>query len=254
MPEEVLQKSYVLTVAESKRLIARGVARWQVLNDALQDGIVAIAKGTTNGYVAEEITGESINKHHYCTGTTSPPGREAEVEVANKLDDVVLREGRLWDGVSATEAVEEMGAGDVFIKGANALNYDRGQAGILIGHPTGGTIGAAIGTIIARRARLLIPVGLEKSIPGDLYETGNNMNWPAENGSGPALWPVDGEVFTELEALQILAGVEARPIAAGGILGAEGSVRISVWGSEAEVDGAERIISDVRGEPSFESC
>lgn len=254
MAKEVMQKSYVLTVSESKRLIARGIAHWQVIQGALQDGIVAIAKGTTDGYVAEEITGETINKHHYCTGTTQPASGGGEADIANELDDVVLRNGTMWDGMSATEAVEEMSAGDIFIKGANALNYERGQAGILIGHPTGGTIGAAIGTLIARRAKLLLPVGLEKSIPGDLYEISNNLNWPAENGSGPVLWPVEGEVFTELEALQILAGVEARPIAAGGILGAEGSVRIAVWGDSGEMDQTEQVIEEVRGEPTFEDA
>lgn len=245
------QKSYVLTVAESKRLIGRGVAACGAVRSAMDDGILAIAKGTTDGYVVEEILGEEIKKTHYCTGTTRPATGQSEVDIGNKLDDVVLRNGEAWEGVSATESVDEMSAGDVFIKGANALNYDRHQAGILIGHPTGGTIGAAIGTLIARRATLLIPVGLEKSIPGDLYGLSQALNQTGASGNGPTLWPVEGEIFTELEALEVLSGVHAHPIAAGGILGAEGAVRIAVWGTSEQIDKADKVIDSVRGEAPF---
>lgn len=245
------QKSYVLTVAESKRLIARGVAACAAVESALDEGIVAVAKGTTDGYVVEEITGETIDRTLYCTGTTQPARRKSDVRVANELDDLVLQEGEPMEGFSATESVGEMGPDDVFIKGANALNYDLGQAGVLIGHPTGGTVGAALGTVIARRITLIIPVGLEKSIPGDLYETAQALNRSGKTGSGPTLWPVEGEIFTELEALDVLAGVHAHPIAAGGILGAEGSVRIAVWGTDQQVERADAMIESVRGESPF---
>jgi hypothetical protein len=247
------QKSYVLTVAESKRLIARGVAACAAVQSALDEGILAVAKGTSDSYVVEEITGESIDKPLYCTGTTQPVGGKSEVRVANELDDLVLRNGERWDGVSATDSVDEMEPGDVFIKGANALNYERGQAAILIGHPTGGTIGAAIGTIIARRITLIIPVGLEKSIPGDLYHVSQALNRSAKSGSGPTLWPVEGEIFTELEAFEVLCGVHAHPIGAGGILGAEGSVRIAVWGSDEEIARADEVVESLRGEAPFGS-
>jgi hypothetical protein len=245
------QKSYVLTVAESKRLIGRGVAACAEVQSALEEGIVAVAKGTTDGYVVEEITGETIDRTLYCTGTTQPAAGTSDVRVANELDDLVLQNGEPMEGFSATESVGEMAPDDVFIKGANALNYDLGQAGVLIGHPTGGTVGAAMGTIFARRITLIIPVGLEKSIPGDLYETAQALNRSGQSGRGPTLWPIQGEIFTELEALEVLAGVHAHPIAAGGILGAEGSVRIAVWGTEEQVERADATIDSVRGEPAF---
>jgi len=243
------QKSFVLTVSESKRLIAMGVARCPEVLQALKKGIVAVAKGTTNSYVVEELTGQAIKRTDYCTGTTAPRGVEAGT--ANKLPDLVLRDGEPWEGVSATEAAAKMGPGDVFIKGANAINYDLAQAGILIGHPTGGTIGAAIGTLVAHRATLLIPVGLEKHIPGDLVEAYARLTEAGAMGSGPALWPVAGTIFTEIEALELLCGVEAQPIGAGGIAGAEGSVRISIWGSGEEVDSADALLEGIKGEPPF---
>ena len=247
------QTSFVLTVAESKRLIAKGVAKSPAVQGALEKGIVAVAKGTTNAYVVEELTGQAMHKPHYCTGTTRPQKAQSTVDVANKLPDLVLRRGQRWEGTSAVEAVAEMKAGDVFIKGANALNYDLGQAAILIGHPTGGTIGAALGALVARRVTLLIPVGLEKSVPGDLYEVARQLAEAGEGGSGPTLWPVEGEIFTELEALKVLCGVEACAIGAGGILGAEGSVRIAVWGSGDQLHQAERLLEAVHGEPPFGS-
>ncbi len=244
------QKSFVLTPSESKRLIAKGVAACDTVKKALNSGIVAVAKGTTNACIVEELSGEPIDKTLYCTGTTTPAVKRSEVKTFNELPDLVYRDGQVWSGVSAVEAVSEMKAGDVFIKGANAINYDLGQAALLIGHPTGGTIGAAIGTLIARRAVLLIPAGLEKSVPGDLFETAR-MVASAERGSGPALWPLHGDIFTELEALGILCDVDAIPIGAGGILGAEGSVRLSVHGTAEDMDRVSALLAEIHGEPPF---
>lgn len=252
MPAATCQKSFVLTVAESKRLIARALKRHPLIINALNTGILAIAKGTTNSYIVEELMEEGIDRTDYCTGVTKPARGAEDAHTANKLPDVVLRDGHRLEGVSATEIVKEMGPGDVFIKGANALNYEKREAGILIGHPSGGTIGAAIGTVVSRRATLMIPVGLEKSIPGDLHDLYRAMARAGSEGSGPMLWPVDGEVFTEVEALQlVMSGGSAAPIAAGGIAGAEGSVRIAVWGSSEHVSRAEAAVNDILGEPPF---
>jgi len=251
MPSAVHQRSYSLTVAESKRLIARALKRHPAIIGALNQGIVAVCKGTTNSYLVEELTGKGIHRPDYCTGVTKPSQGAEWAKTANKLPDLVLREGRRMEGVSAVDAVAEMGPGDVFVKGANALNYDRKQAGILIGHPTGGTIGAAIGTVVSRRINLLIPVGLEKSIPGDLYQLHRHMASVGPDGAGPMLWPVGGEIFTEIEAIRLVSGANAALIGAGGIAGAEGSVRLSVWGAPDQVDRAVGAIEDVLGEPPF---
>ncbi len=251
MPPPMHQKSFVLTVAESKRFIARALKRHPAVLAALNQGIVAVPKGTTNAYVAEELGEEGIHKPHYCTGVTKPTRGAEDAETANELPDLVLRCGERQHGVSAVDIVSDMGPGDVFIKGANAVNYEKRQAGILIGHPTGGTIGAALGTVVARRATLLIPVGLEKSVPGDIHQIYRDLVRVGVNGSGPMLWPVDGEIFTEIDAVQLIAGVRATLIGAGGIAGAEGSVRLSVWGTADEVARAEAAVKDVLGEPPF---
>jgi len=254
MPSPIHQKSFVLTVAESKRLIARAVKQHPGVVRAMSQGIVAVAKGSTNSYVVEELTGTRIHKPHYCMGVTKPAKGAEGAETGDKLPDLVLRDGQRVEGVPAIKVASEMGPGDVFIKGANAVNYDKRQAGILIGHPTGGTIGAVLGTIVARRATLLIPVGLEKSIPGDIYQIHRDLRAAGENGSGPTLWPVEGELFTEIEAIQLLSGARAALISAGGVAGAEGSVRLSVWGSPEQVGRATDLIEGILGEPPFITC
>ncbi len=55
-----MRLNIVLTVSESKRLIAKGVAKLEFVQKARQEGTVAIAKGSTNGYVVEEILGKPI--------------------------------------------------------------------------------------------------------------------------------------------------------------------------------------------------
>jgi len=249
----MMRTDIVLTVSESKRLIAKGVVKLEAVQRALEKGIVAIAKGTTNAYIVEEILGRKIDKTQYCTGTTFPMKAERAGKVGNKLPDVVLKDGKEMSGVSATEIIAEMKAGDVFIKGANALNYERRQAALLIGHPTSGTVGATWGRVVAQRVRWVIPVGLEKSVPVDLYSLADEINREAQKGLTPTLYPLFGEIVTEIEAVKLLTGADAKPMAAGGIGGAEGSVRLCVSGTAEQLKALDKILDEVLGEPAFVS-
>lgn len=237
-----------LTVAESKRLIAKGIVRWDVVRHALEHGIVAVGSGTTNGYIIEELTGEPFDKKTLVTGRTLPANYDGP-KITYSGSDLVLRKGERL-AVSAREILEEMGPGDVFMKGANALNYERRQAGVLIGHPTGGNVGAAIGTCVGRRVRFVHPVGLEKSVGVDLDEAAAMINRDAF-GKGPTLWVVPGDIFTEIEALAVLTGVRAVPVGAGGIGGAEGAVWLALFGSEAQLAATEELLASIRNEPPF---
>jgi hypothetical protein len=147
--------------------------------------------------------------------------------------------------------IDNLKEGDVILKGANALDLTRKQAAILIGHPKAGTIGLALPVVLGRRVKLIIPVGLEKRINGDLNSIAEKLNAPGVVGY--RLLPVPGEVFTELEALRALTGAEVELIAAGGVCGAEGSCWITVNGSEEQEEFAEQIINSVADEPQFSS-
>lgn len=77
-------------------------------------------------------------------------------------------------------------------------------------------------------------------IPGDLYSTALRMN--SVDTEAPGMLPVPGEVFTEVDALRLLAGVDAVPVAAGGVHGAEGAVHLLLDGSDGSLRHAEDIL------------
>ena len=239
---------FSLTVSESKRLIAKGVAQADFVRRAMDEGILAIGSGTTNGYIVEEITGEAISKQEFVTGRTLPDGYSGP-ELTYSRPDLVIRKGERLD-IPAVEALAEMGPGDVLVKGANAINYERNQAAVLIGHPTGGNVGAAVGSITARRICYLHPVGLEKNVCADLTLVASRLNEDAD-GKGPTLAVVPGRIFTEIEAIRVRAGAEAVQCGAGGVGGAEGAVWLAVFGTPRALDAAQEAIESVRGEPPF---
>jgi len=246
-----MQAQIVLTPSQSKRLIARGIVKWEPFRRAFESGIVAVCKGTTGAYIAEELLDADFDKRRYVTGRTGPAGGDTSWAKAD-LPDVVFEKGKRLEGVSVTEVVSRMGPGDLFLKGANAVNYDLGQAAVLIGHPTGGTLGAALGTIVSRKVRLVHPCGLEKNVPGDLVGAAQQAaEEDACMGEVYGLWATHGELFTEIEALEALFNVEALPVAAGGIAGAEGAVVLSLFGERSDLERSLAQIEEIQKEPAF---
>ena len=248
--EEGLKRQIILTVSESKRLIARAVAQMPTVQRARREGILVIATGTTNAYVLEEILGQRIDKRAYRSGMTVPksPDRSPEPPTP-KIPDVVYRNGEIDSTLDRFTAVPHMGRGDVFIKGANALDYKNQMAGILIGGETGGTIGNCVGRVIGSRINLVIPIGLEKLVYGDMTALSRLAADP--DYVGPALFPVYGHIVTEIEALGTLGGVEATLLSAGGTCGAEGAVRLLMEGTPDRIEAAIALVSQVQGEPRY---
>ena len=252
-------KQFVLTPASAKRLIGKALAIHPAVQAALRSATLVIIAGTTNGYVAEEILKgigqeEGFSRMRFFRGIVLPPGRTTELgRLPDESDfpgDVVIVKGVWQKGKTIFDVADGLRVGDVILKGANALDPVRHQAAVLIGHPRGGTIGAALQAAMGRRVRLILPVGLEKRIPGDLMELAVRVNAPG--GDGPRLLPVPGEVFTEIEALRLLCGAEAEMMAAGGVGGAEGTVWLAVQGSSEQMEKAERLIKEVVAESGFE--
>ena len=252
-------KQILLTVAMGKRIIGKALAAHPAIISALSNGTVVIVAGTTNGYVAEEVlnavgrTG-NFTRRRFFRGITLPP--TYRTTDAGRLageskfpGDVVIKDGIWQEGQTINDMAPNLKEGDVIIKGANALDMVHMRAAVLIGNPEGGTITAALPAIIGRRVRLIIPIGLEKRISGDLDQIANKVNLPGSKGY--RLLPILGEVVTEIEALTLLAGVKAEMIAAGGVCGAEGSVWLNIEGSTEQVLEAERIVQSVSSEPPF---
>lgn len=246
-------EQFVVTSSMGKRLIGRGMAAHPAVRAALADRTLVIVAGTTNGYVAEEIlaaTGQSegFTRRGFRRGVTTPPG--ASAPAAEFGGDVVLVGGVWQKGKEIFDVADGLTAGDVVLKGANALSLEAGKAAVYIGHPRAGTIGATLPAVYGRRVRLIVPVGLEKRIVGGLDEIAAAVNAP--EAEGPRLLPMPGEVFTELTAIELLTGAKAFLVAAGGVYGAEGCLWIAATGSDAQVRAAGELIASVAAEPPCE--
>ncbi|MFX0196445.1 MAG: hypothetical protein ACFFCW_10010 [Candidatus Hodarchaeota archaeon] len=238
-----------LTPWESKRLIGKGVARLKSVKKALSDGIISIARGTTNGYVVEELLGTPFEKERYVAGGVGP-NRMCLADMKRAKPEIAIIKGELQE-VPTAKIIQEMGAGDVFIKGGNAVDPHLG-VGILCGSAVAGTIGGVIGAIYAKGIELVLPVGLEKMIPISV-ETAAMMTGQTKiayaTGMSAGLFPVFGTTITEMHALELLANVEAIPIAAGGIVGGEGSVVLQISGDDQEVQTIIEVVKNIKGEP-----
>lgn len=246
-----MQDQLRLTVAESKRLIARGIREHPDVRAALQHGKVIVTTGSTNGYVYEELAGERIDKSQFMTGNITPTtGVIGTKQPATRIGNLVIVDGQPRKDVDWLAALADLKPGDVVFKGGNALNYARKQVGILIGHPEGGTIGKVYPMVVARRAKLIHPIGLEKSVPTDLAAAAAVVNRPPDGfePNRPTLWLSNGQPFTEIEALRYLCGVEASAIGAGGIGGAEGGTWLLVEGSADAIKRAAAIVGEIHGE------
>lgn len=244
-----MKAEVVLTVAECKRLIARGVAGLPYVRERMERGVIVVTTGSTNAYLYEELTGQRIDKRAYLTGRTTPAKGTGSWQV-EAIPDLVLVNGSPDPNLDRFSALERMKPGDIYVKGANALNYAVGVAGITLGHPMGGTIGGAMGAITGKKLRLIVPVGLEKEVPFDISEASALLAEPDEQmGTVHSLWPVsNATIITELEALEELCGVQAYPVAAGGIAGAEGGLRLLLVGSAETVGKAVEIVQGIQGE------
>jgi hypothetical protein len=252
-------KQFVVTPAAGKRLIAKALVKHPTIAQALKTGTVVLVAGTTNGYVAEEIlraTGvtEAFSRKRFFRGIILPPGQAVTNEgrlpdESQFPGDVVIIRGVWQKGKMLSDVVDDLKEGDVIVKGANAVNLKRKQAAILIGHPKAGTTLVALQAVLGRRVSLIVAVGLEKRINGELHTLAEKVN--RSGAEGYRLFPVPGEVFTELDAVRLLTGAEAELIAAGGVCGAEGSVLIAVSGNEEQEKEAEQGLSSVASEPVF---
>ena len=249
-PAKIVQGGAVLTVAESKRLIAKAVVQMPIVKNALANGMVIIIKGTTNAYVAEEITGQKVERPAFVTGRITGKGPELmpKVKTANH---VILQEGKVVD-IPLADAVKKLKAGDVVMKGANALDYKNRMAAVDIVDPAAGTTGITMPFIVARKVHLVIPVGLEKLVAGDIADLTLKMREPMESlNLIPSMWLLTGEIVTELEAIKILTGATAFQSSAGGISGAEGGVWLVFRGTREQVSNALKLVQSIKGEPPY---
>lgn len=257
-----MRAQVVLTPPESKRLIGKAVVQMGTFRRAFNRGFIVFSTSTTGAFILEEALGskifDSISK--YACGIVIPQGTCVTQTSHDHVHEYghapiwVIRDGQLVE-MKLSHVLGHMSSRDVFVKAANALDPNK-RAGVLLSARNGGTIGTAIGTLMARGVNLIIPVGLEKMISVSVElaasEAGiEKMNYSM--GLPVGLMPLPGIVITEVEAIRILTKAEATPIAAGGIGGAEGSVVLVIKGSKTRVLETIKIMESIKGEKKIEA-
>lgn len=242
-------EQFCVTPSMGKRLIGRAMAQHPSMLRALEGGTVVIVAGTTNGYVAEEVLRslgqeEGFTRAGFRRGIVSAPG--GQVPGHPFPGDVVIQQGVWQQGLTIFDVDEDLKQGDLVLKGGNALD-PYGQAGVLMAHPQGGTILAAIRAEFGRRVELIVPIGLEKRVPEDINTLAARSVQPGVRG--PRLYPILGDTFTEIDAAELLTGAEAFLLAAGGVYGAEGALWLAVDGTDEQVKAAGELFRSLAGEP-----
>jgi len=250
-PTNIVQAQAILTVSESKRLIAKAVKEMPIVKNALENGMVIITKGTTNAYVAEEITGKKMEKAAFVRGRVQPAKGAKQLPAVKDVPDIILDKGQVVD-LPLAEAVKKLKPGDVVIKGGNALDHKNKLVGVDIGSPNSGTSGTIMPYVVGQKVYLVIPIGLEKLVAGDLVDLTLKMREPVESlNNVQSMFLLTGEIVTELEAINVLTGATAFQCSAGGIGGAEGSVWLVFRGTKEQVTRALTLVQSLQGEPPF---
>lgn len=255
LPADTIEKvmaSINLTVSESKRLIAMGICKLPVIKEKLNKGMIIITRGSTNTYIAEELTGISINCGEFLTGHFVPDGVKQLNKGVKSIGELIIINGKIVD-ISYSDALKQIKPGDIILKGGNILNYKNKQAAVCIGAPDGGTTFRFLPYIGNNKANLIIPIGLEKETSADLreYEKILSLSYKRINFTPKLYLYKIGMIFTEIEALKLFADVDVYPYGVGGVAGREGGVSLVVIGDKKNVNEILKLMEKINGEKDF---
>jgi hypothetical protein len=245
-----MQSLFTLTPAESKRLIAKGVAALPEIKHAMKNGYLLVGRGSTNAYILEELLGNKIRKEAYTAGQVIK-GVLCVLGPDERIKPMIFQKGKAIEAEPAS-VLDKLASGDILLKGANAIDH-QGNVGVLMASPAGGTMGQFYMALKARGLEIIYPVGLEKMIPSVelAAQFGGTLTLGKTIGARVGMACVaDGIAFTELDAIESLFEVDAVHFASGGWGGAEGCVTLVVEGPDAEVKKCTKFIEQkIKGEP-----
>jgi hypothetical protein len=258
MPEKIATLSF--TPALSKRLIGQGLAAVPEVQQAYRHGRVLLSSGSTTAHVYVALTGTWSGQALACgmmAGKGTCVGRAMSAFLGEKghARFWFFEKGHRIETDDLEGALESLDSGDLFIKGANALDGG-GGIGVLLGMESGGIIGKALGYVQARGITFLLPGGLEKMVYGSIAETARHMGTRLvdyTSGMPVGLLPVAGRRFCEIEALETLAGVKVFHAASGGTAGGEGSVLLTIRGTAQSVDKVITLYRELRADKRFDA-
>jgi hypothetical protein len=253
----------VLTPAESKKLIAKAIARLDAVQQAAKNGIVALHPSSSTYFIVEEITGSKPKTNYWVCGVVTPRGMCVEMamvlgagltpdeESADPGDlqgTWVIEKGQLGGEEKLSSLLYRMTPSDVYVKGVNALDRE-GNVGILFG--LAGSMGYIQAARKKRKFTIVYPAGLEKLIPIPVKEAAKEAKLNRyESGMGMpvGLFPCPtGVTVNEVRAIEILSRASAIPIASGGLGGAEGAITLVLKGKTDEVKTALDFVEQSKG-------
>jgi len=252
----------VLTPTESKKLIAKAIAKLDVVRQAAAEGLIVLHPSSSTYFIFEELIGMKPMTNHWVCGVVTPRGMCVEMAMAlgantpqgeeydpGKLGGLwAIKNGKVIAENTTSVLMEQMTSKDVYIKGVNALDT-QGNVGILCGER--GALGIILSAWKKKKFTLIFPVGLEKLIPVSIHQAAieaKQAKYKYGMGLPAGLFPCPaGKTITEIDAVKILSGAVTIPIASGGLGGAEGATTLIIKGTNIQVREAIKFIEQSKG-------
>lgn len=244
-----MQALFTLTSSESKRLLGKAVAALPEVQQAKDQGYLVVTRGSTNGFILEELLGKKLEKERYIAGEIIR-GVLCVLGQGERVKPVTFHKGEPL-AVEPNSVIDQLTPSDLLIKGGNAID-PFGNVGVLMAGAGGGTMGHFYMALKGKGVPTLYPVGLEKLIPSveEAARYGGTAIFERAIGCRVGMACIaDGRVFTEIEALETLFDLKAVPYASGGWGGSEGAVTLVVDGESEEVNRCLDFIETIKGEP-----
>ena len=271
-----MKAQVILTPTEAKCFISKAIVRMGVVQKALQNGTVVIHPSSSTYFLVKEITGDVPRTIYWLLGCVLPQGFCTEANIhgkqspspsqakgAKSLSEMfpfawVIKKGKFLTGITLGELLAEMSPEDVYIKGCNAVDVE-GNSGVLFGHEGGGTIAHVMGVQMQKRFQVVLAVGLEKLIPVSIAEaaktSARHKEFDYGMGMPCGLYPIKGgTTVTEIQAVEILTGAKATPIASGGLGGAEGATVLVIEGDKEQVTRTIEYVEQSKGATLPQVC
>ncbi|SKC70286.1 AroM family protein [Maledivibacter halophilus] len=241
---------FTLLVEESKQLIALGTMKHPKLKGAYEKGKIVLKGGTTVSRISEFM----LNTPLRICGRITQRGTVSSLSDSRKPHTILVENGK-WRNIDeeVAEVMKELSSDDLIVCGANAFDSN-GKAALMAGSPGGGNIGQSLSSWYTEGIPVLIPVGIEKMIPGNLDEIINRSGRKGKDvstGMAVGLFPISGELIREIEAIKYLANVECQAVGSGGLNEANGSVTLEVWGRDEEVNKILEAVMEIKNERKY---
>ena len=244
---------FTLTSSESRRLIAKAVVSMPEVQKAWSEAYLLLAGGTTNAFIAQELLNDPSIEPGLCTAGISTDGVLCVTppESRKSFPNVFLK--GVPQDKTLTEGLNDFNPATVVIKGANAVDM-QGYVGVITAGFDGGTIPRIIGTVTSKGLLMITPVGLEKLVPSvreSALALGGASHIDCSLGADCGMYCLGTtRIVTEIEAIRLLFGCEARLVCCGGIGGNEGAVTLAVDGEDENINAmVEYLEANVKGEP-----